>query len=96
MTIKRFKSRELYTLCLVNEHEGEIYTWCANVTYKDKTKEGLLEFVSSETRYYIDPQTNLVSIEIDEVVYVGGDEEYDIIPQIHFAHLTNIVKGWQF
>ena len=94
--LKRFKQFKPYTLCLIDNIDDDIYTWCVNVTFKRKTEEGLLEFVQSNDRFYVDPKTNMVSIETDKLVYVGGDEEYDILPEIHFATVTNIVNGWQF
>lgn len=94
--LKRFKQFNRYTLCLIDNIDGEIYTWCVNVLYKGKTEEGLLDFVQSDDHFYVDIETKLVSIEMYNLVYVGGDEEYYYIPEIHFATVTNIVNGWQF
>ena len=96
--VKRFNKGKLYTLCLANNTNGDINTWCANVQYKTRI-HNVLEFHSVNCIYTVDLDDKIVAIQEREVIevfnYDTGLFEYDELDkELMTATLTNIVQGW--
>ena len=98
--IKRFEKGKHYTLCLIGYENGDIITWCENVTFKLRTGQ-VLEFSYSDGHFTVDLDTKIVvksEITIvptyQDIHYI--DENFDEIETLTYSTLTNIVKGWQF
>lgn len=82
--VKRFKQYNPYTLCLIVFDDGDVFTWCVNVTYRNR-KGKVLEFCGDGWIYTVDIETKIVTrTDVDGFI----DES--------LINVTNIVKGWQW